>query len=241
MSSKQINKIKELRKVCQENASKALYRHVSIYVTKLFLHTPITANQVTLLFIVLGMIAVFLFTAGNYWKNLLGAILLIFYHILDLVDGEIARYRGILSDKGIFLDLIGHSIINTSVFAGIGIGLYRNNQNVSTLFIAFIAVISMGLLYGIRSNKMFVVSKKLDVYNETHSKNIKFFTRKKLQIKSLCYKVVQSSALWMTPELVHLILIFSLMNKLYILLFLYGITTPIQVIVIMHLNIQRLR
>jgi len=236
-----MNTIKELRKICQENASQGLSRHISIYVTKLFLYTPITANQVTLLFIVLGMISVFLFTSGDYWKNLLGAILLIFYHILDLVDGEIARYRGILSDRGIFLDLIGHSIINTSVFAGIGIGLYRNHQNVNTLFIAFLAVISMGLLYGIRSNKMFVVSKKRDAYNETHSKNIKIFRRKKLQIKDLCYKFIQSSALWMTPELVYLILIFSLMNKLYILLFLYGIITPMQVIVIIYFNIQRLK
>ena len=233
--------IKELRKICQENACRDLYRHVSLYVTKLFLYTPITANQVTLLFIVIGLISVFLFTAGNYWKNLLGAILLIFYHILDDVDGEIARYRGNLSDRGVFLDLIGHSIINTSVFAGISIGLYRNYQNVNTLFIGFIAVISMGLLYGIRSNKMFILPKKIDTYNENPSINIKIFTKNKLQIKSLWYRFVRSSTLWMTSPLVHLILLFSLMNKLYILLLLYGIATPIWIIYIIYLNIQMLK
>lgn len=233
--------INELRKICQENACRDLYRHVSIYVTKLFLYTPITANQVTLLFIVIGVISVFLFTAGDYWKNSLGAILLIFYHILDEVDGEIARYRRTVSDRGVFLDLIGHSIINTSVFAGIGIGLYRNYQNVNTLFIGFIAVISMGLLYGIRSNKMFILSKKIDTHLENPSMDIKIFTKNKLQIKRLWGKFARSSTLWMTPPLIHLILIFSLMNKLYILLLLYGIITPIWVIYIIYLNIQMLK
>ena len=76
---KQIESIKELRKICQKPVIKSntfyprmVSRKVSIYITKLFLYTNISANNVTLLMILIGIIASIFLGVGEYFYSLLG-------------------------------------------------------------------------------------------------------------------------------------------------------------------------
>lgn len=96
-------------------------RHVSIYLTRYLVRTPITANGVTYLMILSGWaIAAALLVPG--WP---GALLAVFFaHLqmyLDCCDGEVARWRGTSSPAGIFLDKIGHYTTEGMVALALGL------------------------------------------------------------------------------------------------------------------------
>jgi len=101
--------IKELRKKLQTNVLGYPYlqRSVSIYITKFLLPTNIQANQVTILMflaVILGSVAIFF---GYIW---VGFFLVYLNIVLDAVDGEVARYRGTYSLRGVYLDSVNHHI-----------------------------------------------------------------------------------------------------------------------------------
>ena len=85
-------------------------RRISPYLTRVFLRTPITANGVTWLMILVGAsIGPALLVPG--WQGI--AIALVLSHLqmlIDCCDGEVARWRETKSPMGIFLDKLGHYI-----------------------------------------------------------------------------------------------------------------------------------
>ncbi|MEA3323713.1 MAG: CDP-alcohol phosphatidyltransferase family protein [Euryarchaeota archaeon] len=126
-----IESIKELKKICQNSKaetmdwySKIFYRNISVYLTKLLLHTSITANHVTLFTIVLGLAAGILFSFGTYSYILAGALLLQLWLIFDCVDGEIARYRGTAGICGKYIESLDHCITEPFTVVCVGYGLY---------------------------------------------------------------------------------------------------------------------
>jgi phosphatidylglycerophosphate synthase len=83
-------------------------RRISPYLTRILLRTPITANGVTWLMILVGAsIGPSLLIPG--WKGIAVALLLSHLQMLiDCCDGEVARWRETKSPMGIFLDKLGH-------------------------------------------------------------------------------------------------------------------------------------
>jgi phosphatidylglycerophosphate synthase len=85
-------------------------RRISPYLTRVFLRTPITANGVTWLMILVGAsIGPALLVPG--WQGI--AIALVLSHLqmlIDCCDGEVARWRETKSPMGIFLDKLGHYV-----------------------------------------------------------------------------------------------------------------------------------
>jgi len=94
--------------------------------TKPLLRIGFQAEGVCFLWIILGIFAGVLYGFGNYF---LGILALLLYHIswiLDGVDGAIARYRKRPTIRGVYLDLIGHTIVKSVILLGMGIGSYIN-------------------------------------------------------------------------------------------------------------------
>lgn len=119
-----IKTIKNLKSVCRkdfdsEPYAKYVIRHISIYITWLLVRTSITANQVTVLQNIFGVIGTVLF---GYGKFITGAIFLQIGFILDCCDGEVARWKTQESKAGEYLDLMGHRIVIPLYFFGLGIG-----------------------------------------------------------------------------------------------------------------------
>ncbi len=156
-----VESIKELRKICQkrsylydkkgkENTSKPVeeyfydrfLRLVSIYITKPFLYTPITSNQVSVLSMVVGVLVgvAFSFAHPLWWVG--GFLLLQLFHFLDAVDGEIARYRKEASPIGKYFDLLAHGVVIAAFYMGITYGIYNSVGNLLVFFFGFIALIS---------------------------------------------------------------------------------------------------
>jgi phosphatidylglycerophosphate synthase len=100
-------------------AGKLYIRRFSPYLTRALL--GLSPNTVTWLMILDGVLAGALLTLPGL-APAIGAVLLIQLQIaLDCSDGEIARWKGMSSPVGIYLDRIGHWLTETALPIGLGI------------------------------------------------------------------------------------------------------------------------
>ena len=135
--------LKNLRKIVQKEVepepyAKYVVRPISILFTWLFVRTPISANQVTILQEILGVVGAILFGYGRF---VLGSIFLQLGYILDCSDGEVARWKNQSSESGKFLDLIGHMIVIPFYYFGLGLGLFLQSGHIVTLIAGFLAAL----------------------------------------------------------------------------------------------------
>ena len=134
----------KFRKKAQGGRIKSLsedyFRYFSIYLTWLFVRTPLTGNQITFIWILFGFASVISFAIGGYKFVLLGGFLYFMRHTLDRVDGEVARYRGQQSIKGKIYDLCGHWLYEPLLFIGVAIGFFRTTGQWWLFIPAFFAL-----------------------------------------------------------------------------------------------------
>ncbi len=95
-------------------------RTVSLRVTKLLIRTPVTANQLTGLMILVGLLAAIPLGMSGPWTAILGAVAIWLYFLLDLCDGEVARWRAQTSVTGVYLDRVGHYLVEAAVLIAYG-------------------------------------------------------------------------------------------------------------------------
>ncbi len=107
--------VAEIRPVAQGAKTEAdrrwtyrIFRSVSIYITWALLHTRVTPNQVTVISLVVAGIGLVVVAMPGALVAVSGCALLLVYHLLDRVDGELARYRKSHSLLGVYLDNAGH-------------------------------------------------------------------------------------------------------------------------------------
>jgi phosphatidylglycerophosphate synthase len=86
----------------------AYQRRISPYLTRVLLKTPITANGVTWLMVATGMSAALALLIPGLPGAVLAALLGQLQMLWDCSDGEVARWRGTTSPKGVFIDRVGH-------------------------------------------------------------------------------------------------------------------------------------
>jgi phosphatidylglycerophosphate synthase len=95
-------------------------RRISIYGTRLALRVGLSANSVTALMIVTGLVAVGVVAVPGLWTAIAGALLVQLYLGLDCVDGEVARVRGTEGTRGVYLDRLGHYLVEGGLLAALG-------------------------------------------------------------------------------------------------------------------------
>lgn len=88
-----------------------------------FKETPVTPNQVTALSALLAIGAAYLFSLGETRAMIQGGIIFEISLILDSVDGELARAKGLASEWGRIVDGIGDYVSSIAVLIGLMIGL----------------------------------------------------------------------------------------------------------------------
>ena len=130
MAQRTIPDIATLKEICHRGKLAkdrrpwyAASRSAAIYITWLLIHTRVTANQVTLMTVGLSVAGVLMLAASPAWLALCGAFTLLAYHLLDKVDGDVARYRRTFSLIGVYLDEVGHGIAFAGLFLGLGVHL----------------------------------------------------------------------------------------------------------------------
>ena len=124
--------IAELRAVTQppevrgrrnaEHWTASLYlRRFSPYLTWLLLKTPISANGVTGLMILVGWSTAAALLIPGVWGALLAVVLGQLQMLVDCCDGEVARWRRTSSPAGVFLDKVGHYTTEALIPLALGI------------------------------------------------------------------------------------------------------------------------
>jgi len=122
----------DLRAVCQPPsltgrasaehwAGKLYMRRVSLHVTRLLVGTRVSANASTGLMILTGLAAAALAAVPRLWAALLAAAGIQLYLLLDCSDGEVARWRGTTGPVGVYLDRLGHYVVEAALIAAIGL------------------------------------------------------------------------------------------------------------------------
>ena len=100
-----------------------LIRHISARTTPMLLKTPLTANQVTFISMLLGLTAAGLFAQGDVKTQFAGSLVFFVCYLLDNCDGEIARARKQNSKTGQMFDTFVDWVVHAAFFVGLGWGV----------------------------------------------------------------------------------------------------------------------
>lgn len=105
--------------------SRYLNRPISKWISRRLVKTSLSANAVTALNMILGIIGGVIAAVGGYWPFLICALLFQLNSIIDGTDGEIARLKFQKSPGGQWWDTIADNIVYLFVLSGLTIGVKR--------------------------------------------------------------------------------------------------------------------
>lgn len=111
-----------------------VFRSVSIYLTWALLHTRVTPNQVTVTSLIVALGGLVLVAAAGS-AAIAGCALLLAYHLLDRVDGELARYQQRFSLLGVYLDNAGHYLTAGGLLIAVAYGLAPESSRPQALWL----------------------------------------------------------------------------------------------------------
>ncbi len=106
-----------------------LYRPLAFLFVKSIFKTNITPNNITSLGIALGMLGGFHFSLNLPLTNMIGAIFIFIYIILDCSDGMLARLKGNGTFMGRILDGLADYTVGISIYIGIGVGFVNSIES----------------------------------------------------------------------------------------------------------------
>ncbi len=122
-----------LRKPTDGWIRRHLNRRISLSLSRVLCHMPFSANHITGMGTLLGILSGFLVASGTFWQVFFGGLLFQLSSILDGVDGEISRLKLTNSAKGEWFDTICDNITYLAFFTGVVAGLY--NQGYELLYL----------------------------------------------------------------------------------------------------------
>lgn len=100
----------------------------------------LSPNLITLFSLITALVASALIVLGGTSDFVAAALLINFSHILDCMDGQMAKYRGASSRFGSFFDKVTDQIQIFFWFSAIAYAAYAQTQEVTAIFLAFAGV-----------------------------------------------------------------------------------------------------
>ena len=116
----------------------ALYRVVSKFFLKFFIRTPVTPNQLTVSAGLFSIVASILLMSQSRAYLVVAGVLIQVYAILDCVDGDLARAKGMTSTLGAWLDAFFNKLSDFCMIAGLSLGVYLRTGNIYALHLGLI-------------------------------------------------------------------------------------------------------
>lgn len=123
-------------------------RRLSIRITRLLLPTGISANQTTVLGVLIGIGGGLLLAANTYVGQIVAILLLQLAFVLDFCDGEIARFERQVEGKssgagGAYLDWVGHYYMPAAITAGLAWSVFHATGDWWWPALALIVILSL--------------------------------------------------------------------------------------------------
>jgi len=177
-------------------------RPFAVIFAKRLINTKATPVQVTYLFGLCGLIAVYCIIQGYYGA---AAVFLILKSIIDAADGELARLKNIPSYTGRYLDSIFDIILNLLFFLSIW---FVTDYSLWLTLLAFVCLQLQGTLYnyyyvilrhntehGDRTSKIFETETP-KAYSRENQKTVNFL----FIIYRLCYSLYDKIIYWVDED-----------------------------------------
>ncbi len=193
---------------------KYIARYVSLPIAWTLVHTPVSANQVTIFMMLTGLVGAFL--VGFPKLALTGCILLQAALMMDAMDGVIARYKKQESTYGKYIDAMFHSLAMPLLFFMLGSYTYHYFNNVIFLFLGFGTSFC---IFGASSsyyNKIYFVATKKIISSE----NLQLIAEYR---KNIVQKLISKTIIGMNrfTNIFTIFLIAKIFNLLQYLIFIY--------------------
>ena len=203
-------KIKNLKESCQkENVEPLvvrLQRPLGLIFSIPFIKLKMQPNHITNLMTAVGIISSIFFISGQYWWSIVGIVLWNVQLMLDLVDGNVARYFKKTSKKGVYLDAVSHTTAHPLLWFCIGFGLCIKNVN-------FIYLMLPGFLVWFNSSTLLLRKRMESLIPDTSSadqlKDIK-------QSKNIFIFIARNSYLCLNDFFHQWLTLFVIINQLEI-------------------------
>ena len=199
---------------------------IGFYISWIAARMNISANSITILSFILGLIGISLLIKGKFILGIIGINL---WYLFDCSDGNLSRYYKIKSNLGKFLDEAFGEIITVFMWFSIGLGLYLkpdltidlNNLIRNDLFLISGAFISISIaLRNCISNRF--SNSYFDSLNVNHDNSREETHDKSRSLGRYLWDILSSFGGIQAP----LLIVFSFLDYLGILLifytFLYG-------------------
>jgi len=100
----------------------------------------LTPNLITLFSFIIAVISAVFIIIGGQGNFIIAAILIHISHILDCMDGQMARYRKQSSPTGSFFDKLTDQLQVAIWFGAVAYAAYVQSENVLPIFLAFAGV-----------------------------------------------------------------------------------------------------
>ena len=109
------------RRSAEHWAGRLYMRALSGHVTRWLVPLPVSPDALTLAMIAVGLAA----AVAAAWPLLATALAVVVfvqvYLLLDCVDGEVARMRATTSAAGVYLDRLGHHVVEAALVVALGV------------------------------------------------------------------------------------------------------------------------
>jgi hypothetical protein len=118
------------------------FRPIGIRIARALQPTEVSADQVTLWSILIGLVAGHLFLYRDPWVNAIGFVLFIVSDVFDSADGQLARLRGTSTRLGRTLDGLGDHVRFVNLYVHLAIRLSLAGGHWHVLLLAAAAGVS---------------------------------------------------------------------------------------------------
>ena len=145
-----VDNIKHFMKRDYKVCSNPLARYYKIpfaqWIAKSIRNTPLTPNIISITNILFfAVVFVILIFQGSYLSMILLAISVQIYHILDIVDGYLARLKNMKSHYGAWIDAVGDKFIFQLIFISISVSLFIKQSEPIYLILCIVFLSGLGL------------------------------------------------------------------------------------------------
>lgn len=124
----------------------------SIYFSYFFLKLRFSADQVTIIFFVVGLLGSFLYSFDSLILSVLGYAMFRLHIIIDMSDGDVARFNKSYSIRGAYWDAVIHSIVNPLYYVFISYSFYLQFNNENFMILGALAGVSSSVLMAVKNN-----------------------------------------------------------------------------------------
>ena len=154
------------------NANHWFSSNFSVYFSYFFFRIKLSADQVTIVFFLVGLFGSFFYSFNSIIFSILGYLLFRLHIIIDMSDGDIARFNQSFSIRGAYWDAVIHSIVNPCYYVLISFSFYLQFNNDLFLILGGFTGMSSSVLMAVKNNYYKAMLLNNEPYKNKHVKNL---------------------------------------------------------------------